>query len=201
MLVLKLCNQVCPDKVKFNLFNKLGDGADGEVFELEDNKVIKFCVQFDYGYPSLKDSYQKISKTLSYIQYNKPPVYARVYEYDYLGKYDREVFGTDKKQEYILYYYIMERLVGISEDEKKVFHSLLSHEDRGIFKNYSILKIKKMLEGMQLGLDFDMGRVIFFCEKLMQSSIIHNDLHPRNIMKDKDGNFKLIDFDRCTIKI
>jgi len=196
MLVLKLCNQVCPEKVKFNLINKLGDGADGEVFELDDNKVIKFCVQFDYGYDQL--SYDDISKTLSYIQYNKPHIYARIYSYDYLGKFSRKLYDQSN-QEYILYYYIMEKLNEISDDEKKVFHSLISHEDCGILKNYSILKIKQMLQGMSMGLDFDVERVTFFCERLRDSFISHNDLHPRNIMKDKNGNFKLIDFDRCTI--
>jgi hypothetical protein len=35
----------------------------------------------------------------------------------------------------------MERLNKLSEDEKKVFHSILSHEDNNLRKNFSIKKI------------------------------------------------------------
>ena len=202
MIVLKLCQQFCPDKINFALSNRLGEGADGEVFELADqpDKVIKFCVLYEYPNSSLKENYVKINNTISYIKYNQLPAYARVYEHMYLGKYNRPIEWSESGQDYILYYYTMEKLLKISEDERRVFHTVLCHEDRNLKKNYSIPEIKKILQGMARALDFDEKRVMFFYENLKNCSLIHNDVHVRNIMKDKDGNFKLIDFDRCELK-
>lgn len=199
MLVHKICQQVCPDKLHFKLSSKLGDGADGEVFELQDqlDQVIKFSILYQTSEKSIESEYQRIKDTLSFILENQPSTYARVYEHKYIGKYTRP-FNRDT-QDYIIYYYIMEKLFKISEDEKRVFHSILSHEDKNINKNFSIFKIKKMLDGMARALDFDHSMVMFFCESLQGSLIQHNDIHVRNIMKDKDGNFKLIDFDRCNL--
>lgn len=201
MQVLKLISEnKC--SIKFNIDKEIGFGADGQVFSLQhdEDKVIKFCVYYDYN-NSIKNSYRDISTILNFIKNNKPCSFASVYEYGYLGQYERNLVGEKDKQKYILYYYIMEKLQKISEDEKKVFHSILSHEDNNVNKNFTINKIKKILTGLSVGLDFNFKKIILFCEDLKSSNIRHNDLHPRNIMKDKLGNFKLIDFDRCVIKM
>lgn len=199
MQVLKLINQNSCNTKHF-IGNEIGIGADGQVFSLqnEDDKVIKFCVKFDHNNCSLKNEYKKVNNILFYLSTKKPIAYAHVYEYGYLGEYSRSLYDGSS-QKYILYYYVMEKLNKISEDEKKVFHSLLSHEDRNIKKNFSLLKIKQMLSGLSLGLDFNSEKIILFCENLKKIDIYHNDIHPRNIMKDKDNNFKLIDFDRCIL--
>lgn len=198
MLVLKLL----PENIKFNLGDRLGDGADGEVFELSDytDRVIKFCVLFEYPELMLEQEYFKRSNALAVLKNNNSSTYARVYEHEFIGLFNRPIEWSNRGQNYILYYYIMEKLNKISEDEKRVFHSILCHEDKNLNKNFSIKKINQMLEGMSTALDFDKHKVMLFCEGLKNSKIIHNDLHVRNIMKDNLGNFKLIDFDRCTIK-
>jgi hypothetical protein len=198
MLVLNLCQKFCPEKIDFPLSSRLGDGADGEVFELKDttDKVIKFSVLYEYPGEDLDTKYDQICRTLDFIKMYKPDSYARVYEHKTLGRYTRPFAGSNQGQKYILYYYFMEKLLKISEDEKRVFHSILSHEDKNLNKNFSINKIKKMLTGMSMGLDFDEKKVILFVESLKMSKVCHNDLHVRNIMKDFNGNFKLIDFDR-----
>jgi thiamine kinase-like enzyme len=94
----------------------------------------------------------------------------------------------------------MEKLFKISEDERKIFHTILSHEDRNIVKNYPLDKVKKMLTGMSYSLDFDYNKVIFFYQNLRDCPLQHLDLHVRNIMKDIDGNFKMIDFDRMKLE-
>lgn len=196
MLVLNVCEKVCPEKLNFDISHRVGDGADGEVFELKNGQILKLCIHYDWGDTF---SFENLSKVLDYLKNNQVSHFAQVYDFSYLGEYERNLYG-DKKQKYFLYYYTMERLEKISEDEKKVFHSILSHEDRNIEKNFSILKIKEMLRGMSMGLDFDIKNVILFCEQINKSSIYHKDIHPRNILKDKQGRFKLIDFDRCELK-
>ncbi len=198
MLILKLCQKACPEKIPALLPEHLGDGADGEVFQLADapHKVIKFSALYQSSCEvRLEFSYRRIEAVLSHLKNNPSPTYAKVYDYAELGTYDRQVYwGQDKC---LLYYYTMEKLWKISEDENKVFHSILSHEDRGVTKDYSPAKIKEMLLGMKQRLDFDLEKVIFFCDNFGKTPILHHDIHTRNIMKDADGNFKLIDFDRA----
>lgn len=185
MLVHRLCLKFYHEKTPA-ITDRLGDGADGEVFVLaeEPNKVIKFCIAFEVPLES--------GKVLRYLIDNPALTHARVYEYVYLG----HMF---EHRDCYLYYYTMEKLLKISEDEKKVFHSIMSHEDRNADKNFSSFKVKKMLDGLSTGLDFDAGRVIFFYDNCRKTQVDHLDIHVRNIMKDDAGNFKLIDFDRANL--
>ena len=201
MLVLKLINKHCPDKLTITPDICLGDGADGQVFSIagDPNKVIKLCVLYDTYNLDLAYRYHKIHNMISNMIEWRMDAYVRVYEHEYLGIASRKmVEWIGNKQNFILHYYTMEKLNHITEDESKVFHSILSHEDRGINKNYSIDKIEKMLDGMGRGLDFDKKKVKLFCSQVKTTPVIHNDLHVRNIMKDGLGNFKLIDLDRLT---
>jgi serine/threonine protein kinase len=199
MLVLKLCERLCPDKIPVVPTTKLGDGADGEVFDIEGHpdKVIKFCVLYDTGNRPIKKTFKQIDGLLDYLTENPASAYARVHSHGYLGEYSRPISWSKNGQAFILYYYVMEKLQKITEDERKVFHSIVSHEDRGIKKNFSSDKIKEMLTGMAYGLDFDVERVMFFYDNFKNTPVSHLDIHVRNIMKDSGGNFKLVDFDRA----
>lgn len=201
MFVYSLCRQLCPDKLPVQPVERLGDGADGEVLSIKDqpDKVIKLGIIYEHPGRELKE-YKQIQQVLDYAMSTHPPAFVRVYEHGYLGTYSRKIVEWRKDfQEFLMYYYIMEKLEKITEDEKKVFHSIVSHEDRGIEKNYSPEKIEEMLQGMERGLDFDTEKVILFCDNLQTSKLSHRDLHPRNIMKDRDGNYKVVDFDRSQL--
>jgi serine/threonine protein kinase len=201
MLVLKLVQQKCPELIPVTPTFKLGDGADGEVFEIEGepNKVIKFCFVVQKDDSDLYQTYLDVSKLLTSLSTNPLPTYAHVYEHRYLGEYTRIVWGNLSEQ-YLLYYYIMEKLFKLSEDEKKVFHTIACHEDQQKKKNFSLGKVKEMLRDMSAALDFDAEKVTFFCDNLRKAPVKHLDIHVRNIMKDTSGNFKLIDFDRAEMK-
>jgi serine/threonine protein kinase len=203
MLVHKLCQSLCPEKIPVTVTNKLGDGADGEVFEYSEdlNKVIKFCILYETGNKTLKHNYKYINNVLSYLIEHPVSTYARVYAHECMGEWARDVAWKNTTQKYLIYYYLMDKLYKTSEDEKKIFHSILSHEDRGIKKNFSNEKIKEMLRGMSSGLDFDEDKVIFFVDNFKKSPVIHLDVHVRNIMKDSNGNFKMIDFDRAELRM
>jgi len=201
MLVLSLCQRLCPDKIPVMPTTKLGDGADGEVFEIKDqpDKVIKFCVLYEHNNINLEKHYKNISKSLDYLIHNPSDTYAKVYSYQPMGEYSRIAWGN-VSQKYILYYYVMEKLFKISEDERKIFHSIVSHEDQRKKKNFSSSKVREMLAGMKTALDFDEERVIFFYENFRDGPLSHLDVHVRNIMKDSSGKFKLIDFDRLELR-
>lgn len=203
MFVLSLCKQFCPDKLPVQPGERLGEGADGEVFSIIDdpNKVLKLGILYERHDRGFENYFKQIKSVLEYLIDAQPSAYARVYEYGYLGTYSRPMPAwKNGTQKFIIYYYTMEKLQKLSEDERKIFHSILSHEDRGIDKNYSSEKIREMLLGMSRGLDFDAEKVTLFCENIGSSDIKHYDLHPRNIMKNYDGYFKAVDLDRCEIR-
>ncbi len=197
MKVLSLCQKL-DLKLPVESLECLGDGADGEVFTIagDDNTVIKLCVIYEYN-EDCESLYEKTRSNLLFIMENKPSAYVRVYTHGYLGSSTRP-FDT-KIQKFIIHYYTMEKLCKISEDECKVFSSILSYEDCGIKNNYSMQKIQEILAGLSRGLDFDAGKVTLFCNNIEAAPIIYNDLHILNIMKDASGNFKLIDLDRLEI--
>lgn len=184
---LDLFKQFCPYLIPPNLKDKLGDGSDGEVYSLKDNeKVIKFSA--NYLPTSGKDAIQFLIKSPT-------DTYARVFSYESYGPYSKD------DETFVLSVTILEKLRRITDDEERVFHSILSHEDRNIVKNFSLAKLKKMLDGLRRGLDFDAERVTLFCSNLRKTPVRHPDIHPRNIMKDEFGHFKLIDFDHLILEI
>lgn len=169
---------------------QIGRGVDGEVFDLVGfpNKVIKLCKTSDF------QKFESFILVVDRLFYYPTHIHARVYDRGGMSFYPGKEYG------YALYWYVMEKLLPISDDEQKVFHTILSHEDRNIVKNYTSSELEKILEGLRRGLDFDAERVKFLCDGIRTSPIKHLDIHPRNIMKNAAGDFKLIDFDRVQLQ-
>lgn len=198
MKSLSLIKNICPNALPVVPSNFIGDGADGEVFEIEgdSNKVIKCAVIYEYHIPVNKEM-ERIKTVAQYLITTSPPAYVRVHAFESIAESTRKTVSGEQK--YFLYYYIMDKCFKISEDEKKIFHSILSNEDRNLKKNYPLSKIETMLKGMSMGLDFDMKKVLSFCKEIQNSKIDNTDINPRNIMKNVNGDFKLIDFDRSSM--
>jgi hypothetical protein len=94
----------------------------------------------------------------------------------------------------------MERLLPLTDDEEKVFHSIISHEDRGLSKFLTPEQLHTALDLLEAGLEFDRKQVVKFYAQVILSTMKHLDLHPRNILKDNAGAFKLIDLNRLSKK-
>lgn len=204
MQILKLLHQNNCDIVSI-LGNSCGDGSDGEVFEIINDslKVMKISIIYDLNFNNDLDSqYSKLCKVLHELITEPPIICSHVYEYGKIGTFKRDCLINNKieSQSYLLHYYVMEKCFKLTEDEKKVFHTIICHEDRGIIKKFSRENLKEILFGLSRGLDFDQERVIFFYESLMILKLNHNDIHVRNIMKDSFGNYKLVDFDKVELK-
>lgn len=180
---------------------EIGSGSNGQVFELATNPqlLIKLSVIFDlFKQPPKEVYYGEIQPVLDYVMNQSPSIYVRIQEHGYLGDFQRKMdYWKDGTQAYVLHYYVMEKLLPLSEDETKLFHSIISHEDRNLKKDISPEILTEALYGLSFGLDFDRNTVMSFCQAVKQSPLQHLDLAPRNIMKDVAGNYKCVDLDNC----
>jgi hypothetical protein len=197
MQALYLSQKLNASQIQYPTGSKLGEGADGEVYEISNDstKVIKFGVFYER---ERAFDLVGLNKMFHYMINNSVMGLGRVFDFHYLGESIREVYRGQQK--YYLYYYVMEKLNRISEDESKVFHTILSHEDRNINKNYSPDELQEILKGLSYGLDFDFDKVKDFYSTLQTCPIYHSDIHSRNIMKTNSNDFKLIDFDRSYLR-
>jgi serine/threonine protein kinase len=191
-----------------SLGEKLGAGVDGQVFSClnAENTVIKIS-KIAGICSDVSQKYNSIDYIINYID-------ERRYKYPHLVSVFRPIttllmqycsLEWQCKRDYHLstfhiFYMWMEKLNQISDDETKIFHTLLSHEDANKIKNYSEKEAHNILLEMKKYLSFDLEKAIFFYNAIQKSDIIHNDLHPRNIMKDSSGRFKLIDLDRLSFR-
>lgn len=186
-------------KLPYSIGPSLGQGADGEVREVigHPSKVIKLSVMYDLDYSgSFKKDY--VNKLIVYnkILKNSPSILVKLLDYG-LVHFGERITDVGK-QEYVVYFSLMEKLYSITEDEGKVFHSILSHEDRNKIKVFSEKQLKEILYNFRRGLDFSEEEVKLFHTNLKNSKFRHNDIAVRNIMKNRYGQFKLIDIDRVT---
>jgi hypothetical protein len=158
----------------------IGSGIDGVVYNYQD-KILKLSINYNLNYSF---------EPLNYLINNPIDCFVKLYSY--------QLCGT--KDSFIYYYSIMEKLIPLSLDEEKIFHTILSHEDSNKVKQYSNIQLKKIVKELSLGLEFDQIKVLKFVEQYNNCKIVHHDIHQRNIMKDINNNFKFIDLDRLTIK-
>ena len=197
MKALVLCKQLCPEFLP-TIGDQLGHGgADGEVFSLLETpgQVIKFSIIYDYPFAPYLKEYGRISDILTYLVSERPDVCARVYTHRKLAEGSRQNI-TYGEQKYLLYSYVMEKCFPLTEEEKKVFSSIITPQKS--FKK--IRQAEKILFGLSKGFDFDLARVTSFVRGASLLPFTHSDVSVLNIMKNDRGDFKLIDFDRAKME-
>ena len=153
------------------LGEKLGSGVDGSVYALSDGSVDKFSSAYD-------------KQLLAEIATGKHPHFVEVFD-----------FGVGESG---MHFVVMERLYPITDDEAKVFHTIISHEDRGLSKTFTLARLDEVLDGLSVGLEFDKKAVVAFYRQVRSDAMTHLDLHERNLMKDKGRRFKLVDLNRIS---
>ena len=160
--------------------NVIAQNADGEIYELNE-KAIKFGIVYNSDNPV--SEYKSIEKVLFFLKDRNIPCFTKIFDSKFLGVKDGN----------LLFYYVMEKLKPITDDEQRVFHTLLSNR-------YNSYQLRKVLSEMRRGLDFDERKVTFFYETFASCPMSHSDAHARNLMKDSYGNFKFVNPERCVFK-
>jgi hypothetical protein len=180
---MKVFNK-CPEFNKHPVGTFIAEGADGEAF-LSEDKVIKFTIIRD-GKDNANNVWFKNKTILEAIFDTNPRHFCKVFDFGVV-KVINDPYS-------IIYFSLLEKLNQMSSDESKAIDSLISHRDYNKYPdiNKSIGKVSELHQY----LDFDKNKMIKFLECIKSSKIKHLDMHPRNVMKDSFGNFKLIDFDR-----
>ncbi len=172
----------------------LGRGFHGDVWTVPgvEDKVIKFSriVEAMTQQP-LKEFYNNLTEVLAEQQNNAYPCYVKIFNISFL--YEGIRFHPKNPtlgQKFILYSTLMEKLIPLSLDEKKLFDTITTAKSPIDF-----------LVASQAGwLNFDQQKVMTFHNQIESTPIKHGDYRSPNIMKDSEGNFKLIDLDFATIK-
>ncbi len=191
MNALEYGRNVCPEKLLPSL-EKLGDGFHGEAYLIPDDKVIKYSLIHqsmveDLGINNPSEFYSQLEIVLKFQQKNNYPSFVKILDFNLLSSNEDAVF----------YQTTMERLNLISLDEKRVLKTLVqAHRD--LKRTWA--QIAVLVRDQSYWLDFDLEKVMSFIYLLEDSPIIHHDMSSSNIMKDKDGNFKLIDLDFSILK-
>lgn len=186
-------------KEKFNLDvqEEIGIGAQGTVFSIKNtSNVIKISALYDWNkYKNFENEYENISQVYNFIINNKPINVVSIFEFNKIHDGLRKTYNGE--QRYIIYFSIQERLNNLTEDEKKVFKTVCQSVNNELDSSHSIEAILKDLSSWY---DFDLNKIIIFYNSLKQSRIEHKDFHIGNIMKDKNNNYKMIDFDLAQLK-
>lgn len=177
----------------FQIGELLGSGAHGHVFNIANNPewVIKIgwapvAAQFTSDTQLLQWTFERVDKIYKFLLNHQMPGLAKVSNFELLLK-------EEHKQYYAA---IIEKLSPLTEDESKVFKSVCLEYNGNIAEGASL----KHLQELEDWLIFNKNKVIEFYQSVNSLPIIHRDFHRRNIMKDGDGNFKLIDFELLIIK-
>jgi len=188
----QLVTDKCPDAVFPAPGALLGSGFHGQVFQdAEDpERVIKLsrttkgmCFHNKVAC-NPRFAYVKLKKILNILKTDYYP-FAKAHSYGFL-------FGSSRAA---LYFTSMEKLLPTSEDEKKVLTTICADLQCGKYEAG-----RKNAFAQSYWLDINRNKLDKFINGLELSIIHHNDLSVSNIMKDKFGNFKLIDFDFATLK-
>jgi serine/threonine protein kinase len=192
MFVLSAYRKYLSGCLPYQPGERLGEGAEGEVLSIvgDDTRVLKLTMMLaNPGHSDNDYRYQKMRDGLDYFVGQHPAGYVRVYEHGHLGSCP--LVGPPAMQ-YIFHYTVMEKLGNISDDEFEVFRGILEDDYDGLSPKIVEAKVAEMRSA---GLDFEPKGVTLFADNIRAASVIHEDLHPHNIMKDIHGDFKLIDLD------
>lgn len=193
MKAYSFVEDICKERFDFKIGKEIGYGAQGQVFEIEEcpTRVIKISILYDVDpHLDLDIVFEKIQAVYEYVCSHQENNLGKIYEFGRLRTGSRPT--ANGPQDYIVYYSIQEKLASLSDDEKKVFKTICQALNDELELERTVEDIVKELSKW---LKFDSEKTIKFYYSLGDLPFEHNDLRRQNILKDVNGNFRLIDFD------
>jgi serine/threonine protein kinase len=189
---------------EYDQFRKLGNGSYASVYEIEDTE---FVLRIGVSRTESDDNMEElINKDFDNV--------VKVYLYKNIKN------GASVDNELV----VMEQLYNLEEEEHGFYHALLSlmdylsieelitvtdFDDKDDIRNTLLHYIFEEDEELELGeeiniIDSAIDEIYYYREffhqiyngfmELKSVGIYHNDLHPQNIMVDKKGTIKIIDW-------
>lgn len=160
----------------------LAEGDDGKAYENwdDENKVVKvgFLDRSKSG-----TSLSNLENNFDYVLNNKPEAYVEVYDYG----------CVDCRACNISYFVLMKKLYPLSNNEANTIPALAIKAQKFSGKNTGTLEQNDFLKSLS-----DKKQKTFV-KNIWDSGIVHNDIFCGNLMKDENGDYKLIDLDRLTL--
>ena len=201
--ILNEIHDNCPSKIKDNVGKFLGAGHYGEAYEIDGgDRVLKISIaKSEIEADKILDKVRSIDNLNS-------DAFVKVYDYGILCDVD---VPNDRYmvKSGIAYFYIMERLLPLSTDEKKVAARTLSDlSDMTKLPNYE-QNLKKYLfsKGRQYKRDGDieegkpdsLSQAVDLFNRMRSAGAGHRDAHGQNIMQNTDGQYKMIDLEQAEL--
>jgi hypothetical protein len=179
-------------KLKKSFNNLLAHGSFGAIFNYDCKKVVKIvslCSSFDFSY---NKGYRGTLQTLKWINKSKNKNFVRVLDYGTLDRNLKEQLKNHNNYKYIgydlvdnekilnnkLHFILMEKLIKLSYYERSLFNECV--EDFFSNGKAKVTRSKKY------------NKLYEFLERINNCGE-YQDLHFNNVMKDKKGNYKLVD--------
>jgi len=193
----------CPAGVRADVGKFLGAGYYGEAYEVDGgDRVLKISIaKNEAEAKSILDRVRAIDSLGS-------DAFVKVYDYGILcdinlpGSRYMTKSGT-------AYFYIMEKLLPLSSDEKKIaVRTLMDLDDMSVKPDYSRERKKYMFsKGRQYRRDGDIGETgsdpllksADLFDRMRASGAGHRDKHGDNIMQSLDGQYKMIDLEQAKL--
>lgn len=218
--------QTCPNELKQKVGDFIHHGWYGEVYELaiDPEKVIKLSVALD------ENNAIRELDDIKHIESIDSPAVPKIYDYGILC--DIDLSGLKRlnlemggiKDHGVAYYYVMERLYSLDNDEGSTIETILQSlhqiwdksDPRGseikqrqfIFRNRQELRKEAIKRNKEEDTDewdeqnVDGGlfqRILNLFEYMQLRGIVHHDIHGGNIMQNADGELKLVDLESIEI--
>lgn len=179
---------------------KIGQGTQGEVYSIlgDPSKVIKFAyLDSNIGDPREKNEKRKLSflAVMKYLSSYYFSCFPKVYGY---GVIDLDEVTSRRHTNPHISFSIWEKLERLPKNLEYMFDSIYNYMDRRE-SNFEVVADAVAHYNKSYNLNLDLKKFMKFYTQLICVPVSQGDMCGSNFMMNKDGDFKIIDFDRARL--